>query len=84
MTYGENSEGMERPTVGALVELSDVTGDWAPGTVCVVLQPLSTHVLVTVIDEGGRHLETLPVGYESIAPSARGLTTAPRRRALVA
>ena len=85
MTFGHEFAGSHRPAVGDAVELIDVTGDWGPGTPCTVLRPLSTHVLVTVVDEDGRHVETMPVGYESIRPSGTDRpVTAPRRRPLVA
>ena len=78
------SENVPRTGVGEPVELIDVTGDWPPGTVGIVLRCLHTHVIVAVLDEQGRQVETVPVGYGSFVPREDGPPEDhPHRRPLV-
>ncbi len=85
MSHDHAFRGGSRPGVGDSVELVDVTGDWGPGVTCRVLRVLRTHALVTVLDQDGRQIETVPVGYESVRPTdPRRPPAAPRRRPLVA
>jgi hypothetical protein len=79
----DGEHDVARAGVGDAVELLEVTGDWGPGTACVVLRPLRSHVLVAVLDAEGRHLETLPVGYESIGRTGGQRSTAVTRRRLL-
>ena len=67
--------------VGEPVELTELTGDWRAGTSCVVVRLLLTHAVVAVLDEEGRQVESVPVGYGSIGRRDRDAPDeAPRRR----
>jgi len=69
-----------QPEVGDAVELVEVTGDWEPGTTGIVLRRLRTHLLIAVLDELGRQVETVPVGYRSVTPRGGGAPAGPLRR----